>query len=138
MEFKLSDFEIVTKNANRDWNLISLKTHFSEWLSKQDYKSSFFEDPENLSDALQDDFKEYLKDAIIDKLEINNTENTLVVLKDVSAIFGFIRLSEVVNLISKKVHGRLMVLFPGEFASNQYRLMDARDGWDYLARPIRI
>jgi len=56
----------------------------------------------------------------------------------VSAIFGFIRLSEIVNSISNKVQGRLLVLFPGEFTNNQYRLMDARDGWDYLARPIMI
>ena len=138
MEFKLGEFEIATKNANRDWHLISLKTKFSYWLSKHDYKVSFFEDPEYLSDALQDDFKNYLEDSIIADLDSNNNENTLIVLNDVSAIFGFIKLSEIVNAISNKIQGRLMILFPGEFTNNQYRLMDARDGWDYLARPIMI
>ncbi len=138
MEFKLDEFEIATKSANRNWHLISLKTKFSEWLSKHDYKGSFFEEPEYLSDALQGDFKSYLENTIIADLGINNNENTLVVLKDVSAIYGFIRLSELVNAISNKVQGRLMVLFPGEFTNNQYRLMDARDGWDYLARPIML
>ena len=136
--FKLGEFEIATKNSNRSWNLISLENKFSDWLSKHDYKDSFFEDPDYLSDALQDDFKEYLEKSIISDLDTNNNENTLIVLKDVSAIFGFIKLSEIVNAISNKVHGRLMVLFPGEFTNNQYRLMDARDGWDYLARPIMI
>ena len=115
-----------------------MQTQFSKWLSKHDYQTSFFEDPENISDAIHDDFKDYLIEAIIGELEVNNTDSTLIVLKDVSAIYGFIRLSEIVNIISKKVRGRLMVLFPGEFLNNQYRLMDARDGWDYLARPIRI
>lgn len=138
MEFKLGEFEIATKNAKRDWHLISLKTKFSNWLSKNDYKEAFFEDPGYLADALQDDFKSYLEHSIITELDKKNNENTLVVLKDVSAIFGFIRLSKIVNAISKKVQGRLMVLFPGEFTNNQYRLMDARDGWDYLARPIMI
>jgi len=138
MEFKLGEFEIATKNANKDWHLVSLKTRFSYWLSKHDYKDSFFENPEYLSDALQGDFKKFIEDSIITDLDIKNNKNTLVVLTDVSAIFGFIRLSEIVNSISNKVQGRLLVLFPGEFTNNQYRLMDARDGWDYLARPIMI
>jgi hypothetical protein len=138
MEFKLGEFEIATKNANKDWHLISLQTMFSDWLSKHDYRDSFFEDPEYLSDALQDDFNVYIKETIINALNSKNSENTLVVLKDVSAIFGFIKLSEVINAISNKIQGRLMVLFPGEFINNQYRLMDARDGWDYLARPIML
>lgn len=138
VHFKLDEFEIATKNAKREWLLLSLQTKFTDWLSQHDYKESFFEDPEYLSDALQDDFKEYLENSINEELNQAINENTLVVLKDVSAIFGFIKLSELVNAISDKVNGRLMVLFPGEFINNQYRLMDARDGWDYLARPIMI
>ena len=138
MEFKLGEFEIATKNANKEWHLVSLNTKFSKWLSIHDYKDSFFEDPDYLSDALEDDFKNFLVDSMIEDLVEKNNENTLLVLKDVSAIFGFIKLSAIVNAISNKVQGRLMVLFPGEFTNNQYRLMDARDGWDYLARPIMI
>ena len=32
--------------------------------------------------------------------------------------------------------GRLLVFFPGEVEGNNYRLLDARDGWNYLATPI--
>ena len=138
LEFKLGEFEIATKNANREWHMISLKSKFSHWLSKHDYKDSYFDDPKYLSDALDDDFKSYLEDFLIAELDSNNSENTLIVLSDVSAIFGFIKLSEIVNIISNKIQGRLLILFPGEFTNNQYRLMDARDGWDYLARPIMI
>ena len=137
VHFKLGEFEMATKNANREWLLISLNDYFTNWLSQHDYKESFFEEPQYISDALQDDFREYIINEIT-KSFFQNSENTLLVLKDVSAIFGFIKLSEIVNDISKKIKGRLMVLFPGEFTSNQYRLMDARDGWDYLARPIMI
>jgi hypothetical protein len=137
VHFKLGEFEMATKNANHDWLLISLNDYFTTWLSQHDYKESFFEEPEYISDALQDEFREYLILKINERL-LQNTENTLVVLKDASAIFGFIKLSEIVQDISNKIKGRLMVLFPGEFTNNQYRLMDARDGWDYLARPIMI
>lgn len=137
VHFKLSEFEMATKNANREWLLISLNDYFTNWLSNNEYKEAFFEEPEYISDALQGEFREYIILEIDKRLE-RNSENTLIVLKDASAIFGFIKLSEIVQDISKKIKGRLMVLFPGEFTNSQYRLMDARDGWDYLARPIMI
>ena len=31
-----------------------------------------------------------------------------------------------------------MLFFPGEFENNNYRLLDARDGWNYLAVPITL
>ena len=34
------------------------------------------------------------------------------------------------------VQGRLLVLFPGEYENNNYRLLDARPGWNYQAVPI--
>jgi hypothetical protein len=38
--------------------------------------------------------------------------------------------------VADAVPGRLLVLFPGEYENNSYRLLDARDGWSYLAVPI--
>ena len=34
------------------------------------------------------------------------------------------------------VPGRLVVFFPGSYEDNNYRLLDAYDGWGYLAVPI--
>ena len=41
-----------------------------------------------------------------------------------------------VERVEDSVRGRLLVLFPGEFAGNVYRFMDARDGFNYMAVPI--
>jgi hypothetical protein len=30
------------------------------------------------------------------------------------------------------------VFFPGVYENNNYRLLDARDGWNYLAVPITM
>jgi len=30
------------------------------------------------------------------------------------------------------------VFFPGQLEQNNYRLLDARDGWNYMAVPISI
>jgi len=70
--------------------------------------------------------------------KIEQDEDTLIVLKDVSALFGFARLSEILKSCDNDFKGRLLIFFPGEFENNHYRLLDARDGWDYLARPITL
>jgi hypothetical protein len=38
--------------------------------------------------------------------------------------------------IESHIRGRLVVFFPGVYDQNAYRLLDARDGWNYLATPI--
>jgi hypothetical protein len=40
--------------------------------------------------------------------------------------------------VVKDIRGRLVVFFPGEYEDNNYRLLDARDGWNYLAVPITL
>ena len=40
--------------------------------------------------------------------------------------------------VTDRVRGRLLVFFPGEREGSNYRLLDARDGWNYLAVPITI
>jgi hypothetical protein len=42
------------------------------------------------------------------------------------------------NEIERDIRGRVVVFFPGEYENNNYRLLDARDGWNYLAVPITL
>jgi hypothetical protein len=44
----------------------------------------------------------------------------------------------VLKEVVKDIRGRLVVFFPGEYEDNNYRLLDARDGWNYLAVPITL
>jgi len=46
--------------------------------------------------------------------------------------------SSVVEGVKESVQGRLLVFFPGEHhpENHTYRLLDARDGWNYLAVPL--
>ena len=39
---------------------------------------------------------------------------------------------------TKDIRGRLALFFPGDVDNNNYRLLDARDGWNYLAIPITL
>ena len=53
-------------------------------------------------------------------------------------LFGLARVSSIVEGIKDTVGGRLVVFFPGEYhpENHAYRLLDARDGWNYLAVPL--
>ena len=67
----------------------------------------------------------------------NVNENSVVVLKGVGSLFGLLKVKEVVDRLAPQVNGRLLVFFPGSYDSNNnYRLLDAYDGWNYLAIPI--
>ena len=137
VDFRMDEFETATKKSGKKWTLISLKNCFPTWMSSHEYRDEYFQDPEALVDQLESDFKGYainfLNTAILDS---QADENTLVAVTDVSSLFGFVRLSDVLNAVDGRFKGRLLIFFPGEFEKNHFRLMDARDGWSYLARPI--
>lgn len=139
VELRLSDFELATRKAGKRWELISLKSCFPTWMSQHNYREEYFLDPEAVVDQLETKFRQFAIDYLntaIDKLTTDN--NTLIAIKDVSSLYGYTRLTDIVNSVSKAFKGRLLVLFPGEFDKNHYRLLDARDGWNYVARPITI
>ena len=64
------------------------------------------------------------------------TADTVVALTGIASLFGFLRVSHLVREVEAHIRGNLLVFFPGAYHNNNYRLMDARDGWNYLAVPI--
>jgi hypothetical protein len=139
VNLRMGEFETCTLRAGKKWHPISLKDCFPEWMSKHDYRDEYFQNPELIVDQLEADFIPFAIKFLKMKLqEIEQDSDTLIALLDVSALFGFARLSEILKNCDRDFNGRLLIFFPGEFENNQYRLLDARDGWDYLARPITL
>lgn len=137
VDFRISDFEITTIKANKKWFSISLKQVFPIWLTENEYKEEYFNEPDNLVDALKNEFKLFVINYLISELSKPDIDDdSLVAVTDISSLFGFIRTSEILTGCSDDVKGRLLLFFPGEFDNNHFRLLDARDGWNYLARPI--
>lgn len=135
--FRLADFENTTKKAGKNWVKISFKDCFPEWMASHEYREDYFQEPEAIVDQLEFDFRDFVIKRTIDEMRnLNIDEETVIAFTDVASLFGFTRLSDILNKISNEVMGRLLVFFPGEFEKNQFRLLDARDGWSYLARPI--
>ncbi|WP_321894635.1 BREX protein BrxB domain-containing protein [Paraburkholderia heleia] len=133
------EFETRTRAAGHDWFEVDVTTAFSSWLAADDYREAYFESPEDLQMKLDAEFSDYVASlirSVLTRTEV--TENSVVAVLGVGSLFGFARVSQVLKLVEGDVTGRLVVFFPGQFEQNNYRLLDARDGWNYMAVPISI
>lgn len=137
IDLRMGDFEAAAHRTGRRWVPVSVKKCFPEWMAAHEYNEGYFESPEDLIDQLEADFKPYAIQYIIEAMkQAQPDDHTVIALQDVSALFGLIPLSDVLRGVASHLRGRMLVFFPGEYQHNQYRLLDARDGWNYLARPI--
>ena len=132
-------FELVTKDAGRRWIECDLTDAFAEWMASVEYRESYFESPEDLDLKLEQEFLEHVANRVRRVLAApESDEGSVVALFGIASLFGFIRVSEVMRAVERDVRGRMVVFFPGEYVDNNYRLLDARDGWNYLAVPITL
>jgi len=129
---KLLEFEQATKTAYHGWLLVNLTSAFAEWMGGMKYREEYFQAPDDIRLKLDSSFLRYVADLIKAQLS-QATENDVVALLGAGSLFGFLRLSDVIKEIEREIQGRLVVFFPGQKDSNNYRLLDARDGWNYMA-----
>ena len=94
----------------------------------------YFAEPEFIAPAL-DDFLDGLAESLGQVLDTAESD-AVVALVGVGALFGIARVSALIERVSERIRGRLVVFFPGTREGSNYRLLDARDGWSYLAVPI--
>lgn len=136
---RLELFEMATTSSGHGWRLLDLTDAFSQWMADTEYRDVYFEEPDTLAMKLRSDFVRYTADLLREALSDEGVdENTVVAVLGVACLFGLTRLSLVLKEVVKDIRGRLAVFFPGEYEENNYRLLDARDGWNYLAVPITL
>jgi hypothetical protein len=136
LRLRVAEFENATKKAGHSWFGLDLTNAFPQWISKHKYRDSYFEEPDLLVSALQP-FTESVVNQIRDLLASPNVDkNSVVGVIGVGALFGLARVSTIVEKVAPDIQGRLLVFFPGQYENSNYRLLDARDGWNYLAIPI--
>lgn len=132
---RVGDFEVATRGAGKGWRLCDLTNAFPEWMSGKEYRETYFESPEDIELALTD-FLRFAAGKVTGRLGEGHHKDEVVAVLGVATLFGLARVSDLVNAVQPHVRGRLLVFFPGEYENNTYRLLDARDGWNYLAVPI--
>ncbi len=132
-------FEMATTRAGHSWWSVDLTDAFARWMSDLDYRERFFERPRLLKMPLRDSLVPFAVERVKSALNAEGAdEDSVVAVVGASTLFGFVHLSEILNLVKDCVRGRLLVFFPGEHEDNNYRLLGARDGWNYLAAPITL
>jgi hypothetical protein len=137
---KLDLFEMATRQAVHGWRLCDFTGTFACWMAGMEYRESYFEVPADLAFKLQGgDFVQFAASQLREVLTAPDVdETTVVAAHGVASLFGFTMLSLVLKEVERDIRGRLVLFFPGEFDNNNYRLLDARDGWNYLAVPITL
>lgn len=133
---RIDEFELAAREADHEWHLFDLTNSFAEWLAAQRYAESYFKKPELIATVLPK-----YQQAIVAEFETFLAEhkadaNSVVALQGVGSLFGLTKVKNVVDRLAPMVTGRLVVFFPGSYENNNYRLLDAYDGWGYLAVPI--
>ncbi len=137
----MGEFQLATEQADKKWLMIDLTNSFPEWMAKQEYKDAYFESPEDLAGYQSGELTQFVVD-LTEQLKTQiisaSDNNTVVALLGVGSLFGLARVSVVVEGLKDVIKGRLLVFFPGEHhpENHTYRLLDARDGWNYLAIPL--
>ena len=133
---RLSDFENATRAAGKDWLLVDISTSFGEWIDVHPYRDRYFANPNSLSGAALRALRDYVIKKISEAASEKPDPDTVVAVVGVGTLFPFTEISGIIESAADLVTGRLAVFFPGDHRQDNYRLLDARDGWNYLATAI--
>lgn len=137
----VEEFALATQQAGKQWLMLDVTNAFPEWMSAQEYRDAYFECPEDLAGYQTGELTEFIADLtgkLKARISAEAGPHTVVAVMGVGTLFGLARVSSLVEGIKEAVEGRLLVFFPGEYhpENHTYRLLDARDGWNYLAVPL--
>ncbi len=142
LRIHVPEFEQATHAAKKSWLLIDITESFADWMLADEDKDAYFQQPDNLMGyptGELEEFMEWLIERVLARITAEANEDTVIALLGVGTLFGIGRVSLLVEKIKDQVDGRLLVFFPGEYHADThtYRLLDARDGWNYLAVPLQ-
>jgi hypothetical protein len=136
LRLRIGEFANATVKAGHGWRHLDLTSAFPDWMAGHKYRAAYFDDPEALDLAMAD-FVSAVAERARSVLTAPGVDgNTVVALSGIGSLFGLTKTSDVLDLVRAEIRGRLLVFFPGRYENAQYRLLDARDGWNYLAVPI--
>ena len=131
----LPEFETATVESGHPWAAIDVTTAFEEWMADHEYRDAYFEDPDLLDPALPA-FFDQLVESVRGKLTQYSDPHGVVAVVGVGTLFGLgdsVKVSALINDVNDAIAGRLLVFFPGDVENNNFRLLNARDGWNYMA-----
>ena len=124
-----------TQKAGHGWRHIDLAPWFGKWIARNEFFDALIEQLREIRGLLPD-----IEDELVSESEGGSSRlfpsNDVLAVDGCGALFGVARVSTLISKIADSVPGRLLVGFPGKHSGGVYRLLDARDGWNYHAIPI--
>ena len=135
---KIDLFAQATREAGKTWASVDLTPVFANWLASHRYRDVYFEEPEELQALGEERIAAAAAEMIKTALRQQEGPNSIVGVYGVAALYGFASVSDVLSRVEHAITGRLVVFFPGRVHEGRYRLLDARESWDYHAVPITI
>jgi hypothetical protein len=119
---RLSDFEFATRESGHGWLVHDVTTAFSTWLAKQEYRGAYYRDPDALAPALPQFLAALETDLDVTLSTGDASANTVVAVVGVGSLFPMIRVSELLQRITNRIEGRLLVLFPGSTCCSTHEM----------------
>lgn len=136
---KLELFAQGARASGKTWTTLDLTRSVGEWLAEHRYKEIYFVEPDELAAGGEDRIAAALAAKVEAALAaVGRDANAILAIHGVGALYGFASVADVLSRIEHMIFGRLLVFFPGRFQGGRYRLLDARDSWDYHAVPITL
>jgi hypothetical protein len=138
LRLHMPEFETSSKKSGYSWDLIDISTEFERWMAEHEYRDAYFANPKLMQPELVSFFDE-LVIHVRAQLAAMTGPKTIVGVLGAASLYGLgdhVKVSALIERVQDTVEGRLLVFFPGEVDGNNYRLLGAKDGWNYLATPI--
>jgi hypothetical protein len=131
---RLGEFRLAAEQSGKGWHEFDLAPEFGTWVARQTWFERAAKRPSTLGTVLPD-FEAHLVGRLQERLK-GCGQNDILALTGAASLFGLTRTSTLIKKVDGAIPGRLLVTFPGTHHGGIYRLLDARDGWSYLAVPI--
>lgn len=138
LRLHLPEFATASRKAGYEWSLIDITKEFEQWMGAHEYRESYFANPKLMQPELVGFFERLVAD-VRESIRSMTSDRTIIGIIGASSLYGlgdYVKVSALVEEIQDEVLGRLLVFFPGEVEGDSYRLMNARDGYNYHA--VRI
>jgi hypothetical protein len=128
------EFEQAARKAGYGWKQVDLAAIIANWLANNRHAERLMRRPNEVI-TLKSELMATVTQAIeSEAAEIGNRD--ILALIGAGSLFGFASVASLMEAVAPKVKGRLLVAFPGRYETGRYRLLDARDSWNYHATPI--
>ena len=131
---RMAEFEAVARRNGKGWFALDLAALVAPWFAAHPLFEGLVEQPDELPGMLPE-FAAHIGETVRRELGAMGP-NDILALLGAGALFGLMRISTLIESVAPAIPGRLLVFFPGRYEEGSYRLLDARDGWNYRATPI--